>query len=162
MTAGGSSLPEVQRLLTVLAVGKRCAEVGTAFGAGAAAIAATARSLLTVEIDPARAAAARRRLASCDNAELLIGDYRELLPTRGPFELLFFDGGGWKAEQPAAALAWAAELLALGGLLVIDDMTPNRPDPDPLRAALRDSDAFVSVEVLTTPETAAIIASKRA
>ena len=49
MTGGGSSLPEVQRLLAVLAAGKRCAETGTAFGEGAAAIASTAVSLVTVE-----------------------------------------------------------------------------------------------------------------
>ncbi len=40
MTAGGSSLREVQRLLSALAAGKRCAEVGTAFGEGAATIVA--------------------------------------------------------------------------------------------------------------------------
>jgi predicted O-methyltransferase YrrM len=50
MTGGGSSLPEMQRLLSVLAAGKRCAEVGTAFGEGAAAMASTAKSLLTVEL----------------------------------------------------------------------------------------------------------------
>lgn len=62
MTGGGSSLPEVQRLLAVLAAGKRCAETGTALGEGAAAIASTARSLVTVERDPERAAVAARRL----------------------------------------------------------------------------------------------------
>jgi hypothetical protein len=30
LTGGGSSLPEVQRLLAVLAAGRRCAETGTA------------------------------------------------------------------------------------------------------------------------------------
>jgi predicted O-methyltransferase YrrM len=42
MTAGGSSIPEVQRLLRVLATGRRVAEAGTAFGEGAAAMADTA------------------------------------------------------------------------------------------------------------------------
>jgi predicted O-methyltransferase YrrM len=63
MTAGGWSLPEVQRLLAVLAAGRRCAEVGSAFGEGAAAIASTAASLATVELDPQRASLAFGSLA---------------------------------------------------------------------------------------------------
>src|SRR5205085_12101399 len=59
VTGGGSSLPEVQRLLAVLAAGRRCAEVGTAFGEGALAIASTAASLVTVE----SGSRARRRCA---------------------------------------------------------------------------------------------------
>ena len=70
MTAGGSSLPEVQRLLAVLAAGRRCAETGTAFGEGAAAIASTAASLVTVESDHVRAEIARARLDGLPNVEL--------------------------------------------------------------------------------------------
>jgi predicted O-methyltransferase YrrM len=64
VTDGGSSIPAVQALLRVLAAGRRVAEIGTAFGEGAAAIAETARELVTVELDPARAAVARERLAA--------------------------------------------------------------------------------------------------
>jgi predicted O-methyltransferase YrrM len=63
LTGGGASLVEVQALLRVLAVGKDVAEIGTAFGDGAAAMADTARSVVTVERDPARAAQARQALA---------------------------------------------------------------------------------------------------
>ena len=62
MTGGAYSIPEVQRLLAVLAAGRHCAEIGTAFGIGAAAIASTAASLVTVEIDPERVATAREAL----------------------------------------------------------------------------------------------------
>ncbi|TML59697.1 MAG: hypothetical protein E6G22_12595 [Actinobacteria bacterium] len=61
MTAGGSSIPEVRRLLAVLAAGKRAAEIGTAFGLGAEALASTAREVVTVEVDPERAREARAR-----------------------------------------------------------------------------------------------------
>ena len=54
MTAGSSSIPEVRRLLAVLAAGKRAAEIGTAYGLGAEALASTARSVVTVERDPER------------------------------------------------------------------------------------------------------------
>ena len=93
MTGGAYSIPEVQRLLSVLAAGRCCAEIGTAFGIGAAAIASTAASLVTVEIDPDRVAKAREALASFGNVEVLEGDWRDELPPQAPFELLFLDGG---------------------------------------------------------------------
>ena len=118
MTAGGSSIPEVRRLLAVLAAGKRAAEIGTAFGLGAEALASTAREVVTVEVDPERAREARVRLEGRPNVELLVGDWAELLPRRGPFELLFMDGAGWKfdlrqAARPLSSLI-GARVLRLG------------------------------------------------
>ena len=159
MTGGGSSIPEVQRLLAVLAAGKRCAELGTAYGEGAAAIASTAASLVTVERDPDRIALARERLAGLDNVELLAGDWRDLLPQRGPFELLFLDSGDWK-EEPYRQQA--LELVEPGGLLLKDDMTPDFPKPDPVREWFFGHPDLLASEILTTPETAAIIAARRA
>jgi predicted O-methyltransferase YrrM len=155
VTGGGSSIPEVQSLLRVLAVGRRCAEIGTAFGEGAAAMADTAASLVTVELDEKRAAVARARLAGRGNVELLVGDWRDLLPPRAPFELLFFDGG--RFEEAADSI----DLVAQGGLLVKDDLTPDWPGPDPVRELLFGDPELVAVEILTTPETAAIVAAKR-
>ena len=158
MTGGGSSIPEVQRLLAVLAAGKRCAELGSAYGEGAAAIASTAASLVTVERDPDRIALARERLAGVDNVELLEGDWRDLLPQRGPFELVFLDSGDWK-EEPARQQA--LDLVDPGGLLLKDDMTPGFAGPDPLREWFFGHADLVATEILTTPETAAIVAAKR-
>jgi predicted O-methyltransferase YrrM len=155
VTGGGSSLPEVQALLRVLATGRRCAEVGTAFGEGAAAMSETAASLVTVEIDEERAAVARERLRGRANVELLVGDWRELLPRRAPFELLFFDGGKF-AEAPDSI-----DLVAPGGLLVKDDLTPDWPRPDAVRDLLFHHPKLVAVELLTTPRTAVIVAAKR-
>jgi predicted O-methyltransferase YrrM len=156
VTAGSSSLPAVQRLLAVLAAGRRCAESGTAFGEGAAAIASTAASLVTVETDPARAAVARERLASYDNVELHVGDWREVLAERAPFGFLFFDAGRLD-ESPDVV-----DLLEPGGLLVKDDLTPGRPiDGDPVRGFLFRHPALAAVEILTTATTAAVIAAKR-
>ena len=139
----------------MLAAGKHCAETGTAFGEGAAAIAATARSLVTVEQDAGRAEIAAERLQGLGNVELLVGDWREHLVTRAPYELLFFDAG--RAEDSQAAI----DLLADGGLLVKDDLTPGRPGPDPVRAFLLDHPQLIAVEVLITPSTAEIVAAKR-
>ncbi len=98
MTAGAYSIPEVQRLLATLVASKpggRIAEIGTSYGDGAQAIAAALQegaSFVTVELDPERAAHARAALAGTA-AEVLEGDWRELLPQRGPFDVVFADGG---------------------------------------------------------------------
>ena len=159
MTAGGSSLPEVQRLLSVLAAGRRAAEVGTAFGEGAAAIASTASSLVTVEIDRERAELARARLGALVNVELVVGDWREALPPRAPFELLFLDGGAWKAD-PFVAVPLAADLLGAGGLLVCDDFTPGFAGRDPAREALFGDARLVAAEILVRPESAVVVAAR--
>lgn len=157
MTDGGSSLPAVQGLLRVLASGRRVAELGTAFGEGAASMAETAREVVTVEIDPERAEAARERLAGCPNVELLVGDWRELLPPLGPFELVFADGGLRQPDAWEAALALAAP----GGLIVKDDLTPGREvEGDPVREFLLRDPRLAAVEILTTPQTAAIVATR--
>lgn len=152
MTDGGSSIPAIQALLRALAVGRDVAELGTAFGEGAAAMAETARSVVTVEVDPDRAAAARERLAGLPNVEALEGDAYELLRGRGPFGLVFADDGAYDWEAIMA-------LLAPGGILVKDDLTPGRPvEGDPVREFLLRDRRLRAAEVLTTATTAAIVA----
>ncbi len=159
MTGGGSSIPEVQRLLSVLAAGRSIAEAGTAFGEASEAMARTARSVVTVEIDPARAALAAKRLAPYENVELLVGDWWELLPPRGPFGLVFLDGGGFK-HDPAARSDLVFGLLEPGGLLVLDDMTPGRQEFDPVRGWAHGHPGLKAAEVLTTPETSAMLIAR--
>lgn len=158
MTGGGSSIPEVRALLATLAVDRRCAEAGTAFGEGAAALASTARSLVTVEHDDERAALARVRLQDFPNVEVLLGDWHLELPARGPFELLFLDGGGFK-QAPEREGPAALDLLDPGGMLVVDDFTPHFAEHDPARAFLLEHPRLAAVEILTTPRTSAIVAT---
>jgi predicted O-methyltransferase YrrM len=159
VTAGGSSIPEVQRLLGVLATGRRVAEAGTAFGEGAEAMARTARSVVTVELDPERAELAARRLASYSNVELLVGDWRELLPARGSFGLVFLDGGGFKhAPDENGDLVYG--LLESGGLLVMDDLTPGRDEFDPVRAWAHSHTGLRATEVMTTPTSSALLIAR--
>ena len=159
MTAGGSSIPEVQSLLSVLAAGRRVAEAGTAFGEGAEAMARTAMSVVTVELDPDRAALAAQRLAPYENVELLVGDWRELLPARGPFGLLFLDGGGFKRD-PEAGSDLVFGLLERGGLLVLDDLTPGREEFDPVRGWAHSHPGLKAAEVLTTTATSALLVTR--
>jgi len=157
VTGGDHSIPEVHRLLAVLAAGRRCGEIGTAYGGGAEAIASTARTLVTVEVDPERAAAAREKLAARPHVEVLVGDWREEFPAHGPFELVFVDGGGRDTKTEASIL----ELVVPGGLLVMDDLTPGRPGPDPVRELWSSHPGAVATEILTTPATAALLVARR-
>ena len=160
MTGGGSAIPEVHALLATLAAGKRCAEAGTAFGEGAASMARSARSVVTVDLDEGRVALARARLREFPNVELVAGHWRDELPPRAPFDLLFLDAGGFK-QEPERDGPPALALLAPGGMLVIDDLTPGWSEHDPARAYLLGHPGLVAAEILTTPGSAAILASVR-
>lgn len=164
----GSCIPEVGRLLRALAATIRgvAGEAGTGVGTGAAWIASglpPEARLVTVEIDPERAARARQLLAADPRIEVLVGDWRLLLE-RGPFSLLFIDAS--HAKQEADALV--AEL-APGGIALLDDLTPEehwppewRGRPDPVRDTWLQHPALHAVEVRTTARTSAILAVRRA
>ena len=160
MTAGAYSIPEVQRLVATLVASKpggRIAELGTSYGEGAKAILAALpphTSFVTVEIDADRAAQAREALARTE-AEVLEGDWRELLAERGPFVVVFADGG--------TDYDRVIDLLAPGGILIKDDLTPGRAtEGDPTREALLLDERVEAVEVLVTSEMACIVAVRRA
>jgi predicted O-methyltransferase YrrM len=145
----------VQALLRVLAAGRDVAELGAAFGETAAVLAETARSVVTVERDPERAAAARTRLAGIANVELLEGDSYEELHGRGPFGLVFADGG--RPYDWEAILA----LVEPRGLIVKDDLTPGRPvEGDDVREFLLRDPRVAGAEILATPEMAVIVAAR--
>jgi predicted O-methyltransferase YrrM len=94
-----------------------------------------------------------------------------VLPPEAPFDLLFFDGGGWKRSPPQQMRAEserALELIAPGGVVAMDNLTPEHlwpddaPDwPDALRELWLRDERLVSTEVLTTPDSSAILAVKR-
>jgi len=162
VTGGGSSIEAVRRLLATLVAAKprgRVVELGTAYGDGAlamvAALAADA-TFVTVENDPERFRLAAQRLAGT-RAEMVLGDWRELIPERGPFDLVFLDAGD-AAENAELAIS----LLAPGGILVKDDLTPGRArEGDPVREALLGDPRLVACEIQTTANTAAIVAVRR-
>lgn len=163
-----SCTPETGRLLRVLAAQVRegiVGELGTGCGVGAAWLAsalAPGVSLVTIELDAARAAAAGDLVAGMPNVRVLHGDWRELLP-HGPFALLFADGGKAKQHEPDALVA----ALQLGGLLVLDDLTPEdqwpaewRGKPDPVREFWLNDPRLAATELLVSPTMAVIVASR--
>jgi predicted O-methyltransferase YrrM len=159
LTAGTYSIPEVRQLVATLVVSKpggRIAEIGTSYGDGARAIVDALQegaTFVTVELDAERAARAREVLAGTD-AEVIEGDWRDVLPQRAPFDVVFADGG--------VAYELVADLLAPGGILVKDDLTPGRQvEGDATREALLLDPRLEATEVLVTPEMACIVAVRR-
>jgi predicted O-methyltransferase YrrM len=83
-------------------------------------------TLLTVEVDPERAALARRNVAAAGLAaavEVRAGDAAEVLPQlvadgRGPFDLVFIDAD---KERNPEYLRWSVALAAPGTLIVADN-----------------------------------------
>ena len=80
---------------------------------------------MTVELDAERAAAASRLFADDENVTVLHGDWHELMPPEAPFDLLFYDGGG--KQHPELDGEQVIGLLAPGGTVVMDDLTPGQP-----------------------------------
>ena len=70
--------------------------------------------------------------------------------------MLFFDGGQFDQSPDSI------NLLAVGGLIVKDDLSPDWEGPDPVRELLFSHPDLVAVEVLTTPQTAAVLAVRLA
>ena len=122
--------PEIGRLLGVLAAGlgsgALIGETGTGTGAGLAWLFARAPSgcrFLSYEIDPDRAAAARRLFADHDNVTIVTGDAAGLFAD-GPFDLLVLDGGPGSGKTPDDPPVDPSKVLRPGGTVTVDDYTP--------------------------------------
>jgi predicted O-methyltransferase YrrM len=126
--------PAQGRLLSVLArgnTGGRIGETGTGCGVGLAwMLDATdeSTSIVSVELDPHRAAASAAQFAGRRGVRVLEGNWSELRE-HGPFDLLVLDGGG-KGKEPEddPPLDPTDGWLTVGGTIVLDDFIPfDRP-----------------------------------
>ncbi len=134
---GSASLPGTGRFLAVLAAGcrgGRIAELGTGAGIGSAWITSAMPAdctLMTIEIDPGRAAAAAAVLAADPRVQVLAGDWTALLPPLAPFDVIFADAG----VRDQSVFGQLVDMLTLGGRIVLDDVTPLAalPPDSPLR-----------------------------
>ena len=157
-----SSVRETGRLLYVLASERgrsRVGEIGTGCGVGTAWIAAGLRPgvpFVTVELDARLAAAAAELFADDPDVDVLVGDWHEQMPAEAPFDLLFYDGGG--KQHPERDGEDVIGLLMPGGTVVMDDLTPGRPAPDPVREFWLRHPHLAAVEVAVSPTMAVIVA----
>jgi predicted O-methyltransferase YrrM len=160
---------ETGRLLATLAATRdgTMAEFGTGCGVGTAWLRSGVRGgdtrILTAELDPALAEAASEIFRDDEQVEVLAADWSTLLD-RGPFSLLFLDSGKPSASRPDKV----AELMAEGGIVVLDDFTPCHSWPpifdgrvDTLREEWLSDERFTAAEVLVAPDASALIATKR-
>jgi predicted O-methyltransferase YrrM len=111
-------------LLARLAGARAILEIGTLAGYSTAWLARALPPdgrLVTLEVDPAYAAVARRNLAGLPlDVELVIGPALETLPrVSGPFDLVFIDAD--KRSNPEY-LQWALQLSRPGTLIVADNV----------------------------------------
>jgi predicted O-methyltransferase YrrM len=163
-----SCRPEQGELLRLLAAGVGAGaigETGTGCGVGLAWLASGAApgaTLVSVERDAGRAAAAREVFAGRPDVTVVAGDWRDL--PGAPFDLLVLDGGG-QGKGTGEALA-PEEWLRPGGLLVIDDFTPltgwpptHDGRPDEARLHWLRHPGLAAAEVRVAPDAATIVAT---
>lgn len=106
---------------------------------------------------PARRSESLRSLfADTPSVEVVVGDWTVALD-RGPFDLLFSDGGPKRNPGDPEKLL---PLLRDGAVAVLDDYTPGRRD-DVSRQIWLDSELYRAVELTLTPDAAVILATKR-
>ncbi|GAA2816931.1 class I SAM-dependent methyltransferase [Kitasatospora paracochleata] len=145
----------------------RIGESGTGYGVGLAWLAAGAPAgveLISVEREPARAAAAAALLADVPGARVLTADWTELY-RHAPYDLLVLDGGG---QAKGNGTADPERLLVPGGVLVVDDFTPS-PDwppthdgrPDDARLHWLLHPALNAVEIPLAANLSAIVAVRK-
>ena len=157
-------------MLAAAKPGGRLAESGTGYGVGAAWLLSglapagpdAPGRLVTVERDAGRAAAAPALFTDDARVRVLTGDWR-LLADHAPFDVLFCDGGG-KRDDPDAVV----DLLAPGGLLVLDDFTADHHWPprhegavDTLRVRYLTHPALVAVGVVVRGSEGVVVAARR-
>jgi predicted O-methyltransferase YrrM len=167
-----SSIPEVGRLLRALSArtGISICEIGTGCGVGSAWMIDGLKkdsTLITVESDPSLVTAVQSLFRDALDVVVAEGDWKKVLPGRGPFDLLFADGGGWKRDIEGEAPLLVA-LVKPGGLILMDDMTPEhlwpqewREHGDPVRNFFYEHSGVHVAEILTTETTAALIVAVR-
>jgi predicted O-methyltransferase YrrM len=144
------------RLLQILA--RRCeraAEFGAGYGVGASWLIsglAPGASLVTIELEPDRAAAVRAFLASERAVRVRQGDWRELLD-EPPFDLLFAD-----AEEAMDHGEEVLKAVGPGGLVVLDDIAPDVHTE--VRRFWLEHPGVIATELRTGPSEVVILAAR--
>lgn len=163
-----SCTDEFGRLLQVFAAASRgpVCELGTGCAVGTAWLAGGLRPgtrLVTVESDPALAGRAAELFQEREDVEVVTGDWRSVR-SRGPFALVFPDCPGAKELTPELA-----GYIAVGGVALVDDLTPDwLPRPAELAGLARDEvreswlnrPGFTGVEIYPSRDTAALVVTR--
>jgi predicted O-methyltransferase YrrM len=164
-----SCRPEQGELLRVLARGVGpgvIGETGTGCGVGLAWLASAAdpgATLISVEREPARAAAVAALFENHPGVRVLHADW-SALRRHAPFDLLVLDGGGQGkgAEPPLSPAGW----LRPGGLAVLDDFTPttrwpplHQGSPDTARQYWLTHPDLLATQLNVAPDATTVVAA---
>ncbi len=159
---------ETGRLLATLAAmrGGTLGELGTGCGVGAAWLSSGATAdarIVTAELDPGLADLARGVFADDARVEVLTGDWTTL-ERFAPFSLLFVD----VREVKLGSVDVIADLMAPGGVVVLDDFTPSSQWPpvyagrvDAMRERWLTDERFTAVDVMVTSDASVVLAARR-
>ena len=142
------------------------AEFGTGCGVGTAWLRSGVRSgtkILTAELDRTLAGAAAEIFRDDEQVEVVAADW-STLGDRGPFSLLFLDAREPEHSGPETV----ADLVDVGGVVVLDDFTPCESWPplrsgrvDVLRERWLTDSRFTAAEVMVAPDTSVLLATRR-
>lgn len=162
-----STRHETGRLLAALAASREgtLAELGTGCGVGSAWLTSGATKesrIVSAELDPALAEDVQRIFAGVENVEVVAGDW-STLEQYAPFSLLFVD-----VREVMQQIDVLADLLAPGGIAVLDDFVPSPHWPpivdgqvDTVREQWLTDDRFAAVEMLIDEGASLLIATRR-
>ncbi|KOP70156.1 hypothetical protein AMS59_20185 [Lysinibacillus sp. FJAT-14745] len=129
-------------------------EVGTCYGVSSAWILST----VAPSVDHAKGKIDATVQTVCyQQVEFLVGDWKEAI-AKSPFQLIFADAAAAKIIEGVQLL----EALAVGGMLVMDDFTPEewRGKPDKVRDFWLNHKVIRAVEIYLTATSSAILATK--
>lgn len=162
-----SCTDEAGRLLRVL-VGQvkegKILEVGTGLGVGSSWILSSIAPgvrFISIDIDIKRVDSVKKHIRH-PQAEFVNGDWKEI-SENGPFHFIFADAAIVKSVEGDKLI----EILEIGGLLFMDDFTPEEHWPeewrgihDPVREFWLNHPCLSSTEIYLTSTTAAILATR--
>ncbi len=159
-----SCIPKVGQLLQVLVASAKpglIAEIGTGCGVSSAWMINGLRPdqrFVSLELDQPLHQAVSELFVNETRATFLQGDWRDLLKHE-PFQLVFVDVGNAKDDGSDMI----TESTAIGGLIVLDDFTPlhlREEKTDERRERWLNNTRLVATEILTTPKTSALLATR--
>jgi predicted O-methyltransferase YrrM len=168
-TTPSCCIDEVGHLLMTLAasVGNgKLGEIGTGAGVGASWIVSGLNpdsAFYTVELDSKLVKSVATLFQPYKNVKVINQDWRLDFRDHGPYDLVFADGGGIGSAEPEK---WSeiAALLVPGGIMVIDDLTPEelwpvewQGNPDSKRELAFRSGYFVSHEIRSRPDVSTLV-----
>ena len=158
---------EIGRLLSVL-VGQvqlgKILEIGTGFGVGSSWIlSAIAPSVKFISVDNSKD---KIDLTSNNiihkQAKFVYGDWKDIIGS-GPFQFIFADAAVAKIAEGESVF----DILEIGGLLLMDDFTPEehfpeewKGEPDEVREFWLNHPNLAATEIYLTPTSSAILATR--